>query len=196
MRILARHLVKTMDFSALLPLQEAPPKFINKLVQYAFRFRDEAKLPTDKLEPVASSLSLDPKSAIALFKSLVVFVKAAMFDFTPEKAASFFKPEFPQDLRDVLVAAVGHNMAAFKASVSENSLTLPKYAGLDWEVQVKTTANATSTLRIPTVQAKLATTDATGKENFISFEMDATVLQTVTEEMQRVKTQLDAVVQE
>ncbi len=57
------------DIARLVVLEDAPAKYVNKLIQYAFTYRRDSKWPIEKLQTLASNLEMEPKEVTAVRSS-------------------------------------------------------------------------------------------------------------------------------
>mmetsp|Transcript_23667 Transcript_23667/g.51659 ORF Transcript_23667/g.51659 Transcript_23667/m.51659 type:complete len:205 (+) Transcript_23667:168-782(+) len=187
------------DLTPLLCLLNFPKKSaLRILISDVFECRFQG-LTKSRREQVKNDLQLPSDAAVdEVVACLVGIMDAALYDsLSKEGVENIFSDDFHPALKGLLADIITTNLPNWREASLKSMVSLPKFVGVDWRVDVKTAASDARGVSEPVALVKMRVEgeshhrDSMVPERGVTVELDKAAMGTLVSTLSRVRDQLD-----
>lgn len=183
-----------VDFEALDLLKKAPSKnVVDKICTEVFKERRSTT--SERLVSGLETALSSPREPIErMIVALKRLIQIAVYENSAE-LEPLFPASFHGDLKDLLLSIFDARLGDWRIAAQETQVSLPRYQGVDWRIDVKRASENVSSMAVPGVLVTVDVADDGSPSRAVTFELTKQSLAGMVDGMEKIKEQLGSLKQ-
>jgi COMM domain containing 9 len=140
-----------------------------------------------------TALGADGPAVEKLILALRALIGIAVYENSAE-LEPLFPEDFHGDLKTLLLQIIDARLADWRVGAQETQVSLPRFQGVDWRIDVKRASDNVSAMSVPAVLVTIDVEEK-GGTRAVTFELTKQSLATMVDGMEKIKEQLGSLKQ-
>ncbi|KAL4494096.1 hypothetical protein ABPG72_016052 [Tetrahymena utriculariae] len=190
-----------IDWEILLFLEKSPSKkYLRKIIEFAYIIRNKLQQYDQNYQtPVSTQFYIDlnlteEQCHKMLVSTVKLLEKAAQSNF--QNVIQIFPGDFNQTLRDMLIEIFEQYGDIWKKNMNSNIQQGDKLIDVDWRIDVQVATHGQEKIKNPVIFMQLETQGSRNEMKTVNFQMNSAELNTFHNNLQKIKDQLQQIVQQ